>query len=55
MLTFGALVTLIACLIYVIDSIDEMTHGRPWQRGVIAACVYLALFSGFYAAMVLVP
>ncbi len=55
MLTFGALVTLIACLLYVLDSMDEMVHGRPWQPRALAAIAYLALFIGFYGAMVLVP
>ena len=54
MLTFGAIVTLLVGLYRLIDSIDEAVRGRSWLPQAVAAAVCLALFAGFYAAMVLV-
>ena len=55
MLTFGAIVTLIAGLVYVIDFGGDLVNHRPWARRAVLAAVYLALFSGFYAARVMLP
>lgn len=55
MLTFGAIVTLIAGLVCLIDSSADFINAREWKRRAIFAAVYLTMFSGFYTALVLVP
>lgn len=55
MLTFGAIVTLSLSLCLLIDSIVDGVGGRRWVPQAVACAVCLALFSGFYAAAVVVP
>jgi hypothetical protein len=55
MLTFGAIVTLVLGLCCLLDAIVDAVSGLMWLAQAIASAVCLILFSGFYAAMVLVP
>lgn len=55
MLTFGAIVTFALFLCCLVDGIVDATAGRKWVAQAIACAVCLALFSGFYAASLVVP
>ena len=53
MLTAGALITLVFGLAHLLDGCSNLSNDRPFKASILAAAIMLALFAGFYTAIVM--